>query len=407
MVHDAMKEYTQAAFEILTQACSEALPTPLPIHEWTRTSDQPDCFERHQMQRPWWESCIASHRETLHSLQEWHQLVRALRADPNISPLLDTLVGTFLGSHGNLTTEAVSDRLIHTLASARDGFFWNEEEFELHFAEFNAGVRSLDIPIVLVAPLLAPQVPTLPLPLEPDVELDHMTDDEVSRCLQCEVLISSWGPESPFVALTSDVAVRVRYHLPRVVGGRTDDNIQRVEQERREHAVAKVENVIKAFRLFEDGALHAPGYLAYPSLWPYSLAFKGFSLPANRRIPLEVTYELQDDQLESFQAFYANLTPSVPEVVQAVTKFAHARSLPDLYIVHELIKKLIKDIPDFNPSISRNEIERFTRTANLERHRSGKFEPPPNLMPYEEGERFIRDLLCQAPGIPGRKRTTP
>lgn len=217
-LYEAMRSYTAVALQLVSKQCPEGPPDLMRSPDnWKRDSDRR--FRVYDESIPYWVGCILSSRDALHNLDEYQRLLAVFRDTPDIAAQMDQLVGTAFGTT-TLEAHHITDRLIWSLAESTRGLHFDEQVFDEQFRQLITDLRRSEFSFILLVPLFGVTAESLPIALEPNVEIDRMTDDEIVRCLTVGMLPDPHDrPSTSLVAtVRSDIAVRVRHYLPKRVG---------------------------------------------------------------------------------------------------------------------------------------------------------------------------------------------
>jgi hypothetical protein len=210
-LYEAMRSYTAAALQLISKQCPEGPSYLMPFPDnWKRDSEQR--FRVYDKSIPYWVDCILSNRDALHNLDEYQRVLVVLRDTPDIAAQMDQLVGTVIGMSG-LEAHHITDRLIWLLAESTGGLHFNEQVFNEQFRQLITDLRRSEFSFIILVPLFGMTAESLPITLEPNVEIDRITDEEIVRCLTVGMLPDPHDrPSTSHVAtVRSDIAVRVRY----------------------------------------------------------------------------------------------------------------------------------------------------------------------------------------------------
>jgi hypothetical protein len=337
-LYEALRSYTAAALQLVSKQCPERPPDLMPSpYNWKRASDQR--FQVYDESIPYWADCLLSHRDALHNLDEYQRVLAVLRGTPDIAAQMDQLVGTAMGMSG-LGAHHITDRLIWSLAESTGGLHFDEQVFNEQFHQLITDLRRSKFSFIILVPLFGMTAESLPIALEPKVEIDRMTDEEIVRCLTVGMLPDPHDrPSTSHVAtVRSDIAVRVRYYLPKRVGEYSEVAPNPIVSGARDLAI----NVLYAMRVFKAGRISFPGILDLnlPMEWPLPHATQ--CIPANPGLSLWVNkYTLSKDEAKDFQRFWTHFrrAMSTGVLANAVRRFSYAseRDRPDDRLVDLMI----------------------------------------------------------------------
>jgi hypothetical protein len=256
-LYEAMRSYTAVALQLLSEQCPEGPPELMRfLDDWKRDSDRR--FRLYDRSWPYWVHCILSNSDALHNLDEYQRLVAVLRGTPDIAAQMDQLVGTAVGGSA-LKAHHITDRLIWSLAESTGGLHFDEQVFDEQFRQLITDLRRSEFSVIILVPLLGATAESLPIALESNVEIDRMTDEEIVRCLRLGMLPDSLTT-SRIADVQSDIAVRVRYYMPKHVGEYGEVAPNPIVSGARDLAI----DVLYALRVFKEGRVSIPGILNFP-----------------------------------------------------------------------------------------------------------------------------------------------
>lgn len=320
-LYEATRDYVRVAMSLLANECPEGPPRILRgLEEWRRDAD--NLFRRYDRQDPYWVDCIRSHQDRIHALGEYGRLVDIIRSIPEISEQLETLVGT--SSHARrIEIDNITDHLIWALAQLSRGLAFDELRFDEVFQKFITDLGRSSFDYYSVGPLLGLKIEVVPLLLEPEVVLDHMTDDEIVRCLSIGFL-SSWPRSQSVADIRSAVSVRVPYQLDKRIGD-SDQNLIEPGLKIVTGANETAMEVLHALRVFKEGQVSVPGLLQFSSQWPME-GGTDYQYMNPGRMPWFNKYNLTRREGEEFCAFWkqTRLVMSRGAIANAVRRFSYA-----------------------------------------------------------------------------------
>lgn len=337
-LYEALRSYTAAALQLVSKQCPERPPDLMPSpYNWKRASDQR--FQVYDESIPYWVDCLLSHRDALHNLDEYQRVLAVLRGTPDIAAQMAQVVGAGV-EITTLEAHHITDRLIWSLAESTGGLHFDGHVFNEQFHQLITALRRSEFSFILLVPLFGVTAESLPIALEPDVEIDRMTDQEIARCLIGGMLPAPHDrPSSSHMAtVRSDIAVRVRYDLPRRVGECGEVTPNPIVSGARDLAI----NVLYTLRVFKEGRISIPGMLNVnlPMEWPLPHATQ--CTPANPGLSQWVNkYSLSQDEVKGFQLFWTHFRRAMSTAVlaNAVRRFSYAseRDRPDDRLVDLMI----------------------------------------------------------------------
>lgn len=317
IIYQRSKAYTHAAIELLADQFPQREPErETGISEWARTSET--TFELQNLELPYWRRAAWSHAETLHALTDHRLLAQALQQDPVVRRHIDTLVGTWRGAR-SFRIEEIADHLIWRMAEKKGGLVFDSAEFDRLFNDFDSDIRQTEIDYFAVAPIMGFQPEKVPIRLEPKLQIDRLTDEEIGRCLRVNVYpgIHSGGT----LHLTYPFAVRYRFLEKKRFGDLSVDPAA-IEAEQ-EALTSKILSVVHCLRLFKSGGVSIPSLVIFTPHWPLEGGTSG-GMVEPRTVGGQ--YTLTSGECEAFQEFWKkyNLARRTPFIDGAIRRFGYA-----------------------------------------------------------------------------------
>jgi hypothetical protein len=307
LLRDAARSYVRAALE-LAQREQEGLleKTASTGTEWVRQSS--NTFITRESQVPYWFICLALCRDELMALPEYRRLVAVLLSDATIAAMLGTVVGSAWSGVG-VNAETIVSYLLQRFVEKRGSLRFDEALFEQVLRGLDADLHRSEFDYFLITPLFGLTAESLPIRLAPTIEIDHLTDSEIVRCLNVGAMAY---PIFPGIALIgSGIGVRIRFRAQKRIG----ETPNKVELDRAtqmvEHLRQQVEDVIHGLRLFKEGSIPHPVTVMFSEQWPGHGGTQILgALGATRSL---CNYELKTERLSNFNFFgmiYKNVLKS-------------------------------------------------------------------------------------------------
>jgi len=224
--------------------------------------------------------------------------------DPIAGPQLDQLVGTSTGGV-QLTLDQIVRTLVGKMYSEGGHFEFDDNRFQQEWDAISHYLRAETFDYVTIAPLPG-FAASFPVNISPNIAIDRLTDEEVTRCVRVGIL----GPITPEFELIygkSAVGIRCTTSMQKVVGGadlvpETGSFGQRGSVD----AITIVDDVLTALRLFKQGTVRCPGEVSGVKAWLLD-AGHSFRIRASRPHD-SCNYELGDMEVEGLQEMWSDLT---------------------------------------------------------------------------------------------------
>src|SRR6266536_1018252 len=175
-LEEAMGEWVHDAVHVL--AAGPEPDTSHDLRRWQRDSD--GVFrDRQRLVRIW------PHQELdrLRQLPSWRAVEQILLNDPRLRPQMDTLVGTIYGG-SRLDAERAGQLVLPLPDEVGD----LEGAFRRRYEQLDKILAAPEIELFVVWPIPGLTSSEFPIALEPDFELDVMSDGELAAALNTEVL---------------------------------------------------------------------------------------------------------------------------------------------------------------------------------------------------------------------------
>lgn len=300
-LRSALRAYTKAAIELAAAAIPESPgAVSAGFREWERADA--NMFILRDRTDPYWIYAIHRLEEQLQALPEYEPARKALQEDADAAELIGAMVGhPAVGGH-RVEEAHLVNRLFYEVARINERLSFTDEAFEDAFATFAADLAASTCTYVVVAPLIGMSLNSAPTQLAPGVVLDRLKDDEVVRCLRAGQIRTPLGPtDTEFVG---DVAgIRVEHQLPRCVGHDWDEALFAEARRIQTASVERVQRVVEALRLFDEGRVYSPGYVSFTNDWPLR-GGTAFAPLAPLLTHFSDTYTLDSHRATEFATFY-------------------------------------------------------------------------------------------------------
>jgi hypothetical protein len=206
--------------------------------------------------------------EWLQSLPSYQECITCLKSDVAVGPHLDRLVGTPTTSM-YLGTQSLLKALINSMLDDDGSLSFTSEKFDSAWREWAAFFCASRIAFTMVAPLPQLAIPEFPLRLNDELVIDHLTEDEVTRCYSVGVLRDPLIGY-PIIDANTAVGVRKTTYVAKVIhAGTAPGTPFDVSKEgsfgRRpifcDHLA--IDDVLSALRLLKQSQLRATGYASW------------------------------------------------------------------------------------------------------------------------------------------------
>jgi len=204
-----------------------------------------------------WVTAYRRFRDDLIASNEYSQAAAALAADPVIGPQLGALVGTSAQVE-RVDADRILGGFLWTTIALEPGLEGGRAAFDAAYERVHNELVAEEIESVMVAPLRSVEVPAPPVSLD-DLEIDRMTNEEVAAGLDTAVL-PSFPPGRPITLPQTEVAVRLRYRLPKVVVRQPGEPPSTWPYEH-EAPVSRVNRVVDALRLVSPSPVGVYGFM--------------------------------------------------------------------------------------------------------------------------------------------------
>jgi hypothetical protein len=254
------KAYVEAGLRLLAGRCGAQDRMAHETTEWVPSGGKVEAFVKRTHQVRSWSGCVQRHKDALHALSEWTNLVSILRADEVIAPQLDTLVGSPFG-RSRLETQTVADGLLTRTADTISGFKFREKEFSEIYHDVERAFYEPHLVYIAVAPISGLTCKVLPIDFDKSIAIDRMTDEEVAKCAATGLLRSPFADIGMVFVGSSRCCVRVTLNVPKVVGDTPADPIAPPD------LWAPISGVLLALRLSRGARVNSLGNLSYSDSW--------------------------------------------------------------------------------------------------------------------------------------------
>lgn len=301
-VKEATRAYVAAAIALLARSDHPRQDDKGGALEWVRASS--DCFRLQPTTRHWWARWILEHEDDLHALPQYTALLELLKADPQVTPLLDAQVGIGAGSR-LIEARYIADHMVWTMGAqfgAEEGI---SKDFDAAYDEWDRELRATHIRQVWMAPLMGFSSSFPVVSLSEGLSVSRLSDEEISLLLSTGIHLTAAGaPLSlPLTHVGAAHGIRLVREHERVVGTGVSMNYAAAEWG---EVNGLLEDVLVALRIFKAGRVGNHGFAGYFASWPMrgSTQFGGladFSAPARQ---FGLGYDLTEEDCGTFPKFF-------------------------------------------------------------------------------------------------------
>jgi hypothetical protein len=237
--------------------------------------------------------------------------------------------------------QQLADRILWELARHAEALTFDADTFDESFERLIADLERTEYELPIVAPLPGVKCAHCPIELEPGLEIDLLSDDEVAWCLRAG-LIDTFGPVA-HAMVGEVVAIRMQLALPKIVGDERPAADASLELERQ--VLGRGLAVIHALRAFKRGRFSTPGYVSLMNQAGSGARFGPLEgAGALRRVGGD--YELTRDDIAAFESFWPQFVEATKRSLTAgaIRRFSYAADreraddrLTDLVIAGETL----------------------------------------------------------------------
>jgi len=314
-----LREFVRAAVShVATALNGRADEFPMQIPIWNRGDDG---NFRPSAKQSWTLSRVLSD-DLLRSLPNYEGCVRTLESHPLIGHQLNQTVGTCCGALRQ-DVDRILQSLVYAMLDDDGRIEFADTHFDREWAEIVAFLAADQFKHTVIAPIPYLHVPEYPLRLNEQLEIDRLTDDEVTRCIEVGVLRSV---STRFPLLFHDIAVGARktVYLPKLIGGIAPSSDDGTDEDgffgRRsifgDHLV--VGDVLSALRLFKSTRIRAAGSASWVDC---SRSGSATTYRELGRWPYGEHFDLHEADLLEFLDLWQQLEKGSPNVHFSIHRF--------------------------------------------------------------------------------------
>jgi hypothetical protein len=315
-LESAVREFVRIAVACLSAAPMDQVPEA--ESRWERGSDGHFRERITRLRR----LPLAIER-SLEALPQYKSCTQLLESDAVIGAQINRLVGTGT-SAARLETDNILKSLIYAMLDDNGVLRFDDGRFDAQWRRQVEFFRADQFAYKTIAPLPNLVVTNPPLPLNNELALDKLTDEEVTRCFQVGVL-RPLSPRFPLISAEEAVGIRVTKLVSKVV--RTDSTLGDLSYTvdagtfgDRPHMDAQliVDDVLSALHLFKHSRVRVAGHASWPDSWWLS---SGTSYRGLRQWPYGSNYELTELERPSFLELWRQLEKWAAEFAFSIRRF--------------------------------------------------------------------------------------
>lgn len=245
------------------------------LRRWRRDSD--GIYRNRERVMPVWRHAEI---EALWDLPSWAEVERTVQEDPRLEEQVGQLVGSDQG--GRLLEMQTLGRHVLPLPgemSDVEGFF------SRRFSELDGVLGTQELEYKVVWPLPGLSSGQFPVQLEQDVELNRMTEDELTTALNLELVQPTFPGTSILMPDEADPAcLRYHYRIEKMIGDRDNERASQLVMARQALIDGVRETFEQALALLFTDPITVTGQMAVAAKWNLqagAVTFQQISPPQN------------------------------------------------------------------------------------------------------------------------------
>ncbi len=194
-LYESAEAYIKAAVDLLRpHLIGQSRRALSGVQEWVTTS--PGFFVQRAKEIATAPIAAIQHWDQLHSLKEYLDLSAVLASQPEIAEQMNVLVGTELSATRVDPEHIAYSLLFGVIDRLNDDFNFDEAIFKEELDQLYSGLCRPEFELVTVAPLLGLKMARTPVAFGSQLEIDKLSDSEITRCLDGNLFTSPpviWG----------------------------------------------------------------------------------------------------------------------------------------------------------------------------------------------------------------------
>ena len=265
------------------------------------------------------------------SLPSYQTCVECLKSDKVVGPHLDRLVGTYWTAF-RVEAKYILASLIYAMVDDEGRLTFTYEKFCSKWRELANFFASNRITVKTVVPLQYLVVPTFPLPLNDELVLDRLTDDEVTRCYNSGVIRTNI-PQFSLIDSGITVGIRRTSFLRKVI--RQGDDSHEPPEAETEGSFGRrsffrddltIDDILSALRLLKHTRIRAVGVARWTEipLWLNLLVDEGTLGRVLGPWPQGEKFELTTDDVPRFLELWHLLEKEADDLKFSIRRFNFA-----------------------------------------------------------------------------------
>jgi hypothetical protein len=235
----------------------------------------------------------------IEALPEYKAVLQAIDNEPVVASHMNTLVGAPTLAMRMEPDSLVRSILSRVLKSAGQPPI-DVELFNTAYSDVVDGLASPTLERSVIAPLAGFDSDVDSLFLSPSVAIRRLTEAEIGRAIDLDLVLSPFGPGRP-IFNPPTFAVEFKQVVSKRVGDQsaTTEEATRMQQE----ADDALTSAISALRLFKAGTVDISGHFESYSLF-FLRGGGSYRSSETRRYPGQPTYWVATSELEDLKSFY-------------------------------------------------------------------------------------------------------
>lgn len=295
-LYDALLSLTKVILEIVTRRVQVG-PTVTTESVWVKQNE--NSYVKQQIQRPLWVIVLHKANDEITKTQEFSDFINIVSIDKVISPQLDTLVGTCLGSY-RLEATNIAFGPVYEFLKDEKVIEFNIPIFNSVYSKIESALYEDEIEYENITPLCGFTMENSEISLTENISIVKLSEKEILEFFRLGINLGVHMGDVDFIYDIHQYAIKISYKFPKVIGER-NTSIKDIEQNK--YFDNRIEqSVIDALRIYKAGKLYPISTVRRSrSILSAGISFS-FETPVKRF--MKNKYKLVKSEVEQFKELW-------------------------------------------------------------------------------------------------------
>lgn len=249
-LYETLLSLTKVVLDIVSRRYASELVVSTE-NVWEKQND--NSYIKRQIQKPLWFIVLHKANNEIVKTKEYKEAISALESDETISPQLNTLVGTCMGSH-RIEVNNILFQPVYEFFTDQNIEKFSISIFNSIYSNIENSLYSDEIEYEKITPLCGYNSEILDFSLDENVSIVKLSEKEVVEILRLGINLGESMGSTDFIHRIHDYALKIKYSLKKTIGEKELDSSGFKENPNINGV--KEKSIIDSLRIYKEGKLY-------------------------------------------------------------------------------------------------------------------------------------------------------